>query len=161
MTQGIFKTAEAVKQERKSQLKERAMKLWRVAGPDYRMLPLKYEALLEEKKARGIRPLAKLRKEVIASYPKIPFLLATSEEEVKALLDKWEKQGCLYAKIERIEEILRTDNSINSIKAWCRDYSYNISRLEYAKEKERRMKEMPPKKKEKDNLAEFMAGTMA
>ena len=162
MTQAsLFKTMESIQAEKIAAAKIHAMNIWYSKAADYRALPEKYYKLLEEKKASGKKPLGKLRKEVLDEYPIIPFLSLETEDEALILLDSWEKQGCLFREIDLVEEILKTNNSINTIKAWCTDYLYNVSREKYAKEKKRKMKEMPPEVKKPDNLAEFMAGTMA
>ena len=138
MTQ-LFKTTESIKKEKTKRLKEHGVELWRNNAAEYRGLPDKYYELLAQKKASEIKPLKQLRKEILAEYPMIPFLQLGSEEEAKAMLDDWIKAGCLTKEIESIEETLRTNHSINEIKAWCRDYTYTAARAKYALEKKQRM----------------------
>lgn len=137
MTQ-LFKTTESIRKEKEKRLKERGLELWRNTTK-YRELPDRYYELLAQKKASGIKPLKQLRRDILAEYPRIPFLELDSEEEVMTMLDGWARAGCLAKEIELIEETLRTNHSINEIEAWCRDFSYITNRAKYTLEKKQRM----------------------
>ena len=138
MTQELYKSKETIRKEKAKKLKEYAMKLWRNNAEEYRTLLDKYHELLEKKKRAGINPLKKLKVDVIQSYPEIPFL-DMDEEEAKACVEKWEKQGRLQKEVDLLEEILKTNNAMNSIKAWNRDCAYTLSLREYKDQKNRKL----------------------
>ncbi|MBQ3296120.1 hypothetical protein IJI79_01755 [Candidatus Saccharibacteria bacterium] len=139
MTQALFQSKESIKQKKARELKDKAMHIWRTAASEYRELPNRYNELLEHKKASGVKPLKKLSQDVLADYPSIPFLDIEEEKKAMAHLDKWEQHGCLCRKVDELEEILKTSNSMNTMKAWCRDYLYNLTRDTYNKKKKKAM----------------------
>ena len=138
----FFKTAEDIRKETLERLKLRGLNLWRHSAPEYQGLYKKYEVLLEDKKQRGIRPLGRLKRDVEESYPSIPFLDLRTEEEASEVIEEWASQGIAYLnkQLDTVEDAFKANVSINSIRAWIRDYTYCVSRLEYKKRKKAAMK---------------------
>lgn len=140
MTQEIFKTRESIRNSELKGEKKRAFELWKNFGPVYRMLPLQYETLVEERKKLGLTSPKLIKRSVISLYPEIEFLALTSEAEVTSLIKKWATDGSLQSRMDRVEETFKTNVSINTLRSWITDFNYSVSRKKYSAEKKRRLK---------------------
>ena len=103
---------------------ERAMKLWRERGEDYRTMLREYEDLLFQKRILGISPLNKVKATVLKEWPEIPFLDTLAEEDATEFLlnlPESEITGVVIA----ID--LWVDSYVyNTVKAHIYDYRYEV-----------------------------------
>ncbi|MBR3252901.1 hypothetical protein IKF84_02420 [Candidatus Saccharibacteria bacterium] len=131
MAQEIFKTEEKRKREELESQVKKAISLWRNNAAEYRSLPLKYDFLLNEKRAANIKPLKAVSKRMLDEYPKIPLFDLFTEEEAKIFIEDLKASGELGKTIEKVEFVLSTNYTYNTLKDWVKETRYELSKIKY------------------------------
>ena len=153
MTQALFKEKVELYERRVAEERKRKLfELWRINAKSFRELPKKYQELLQKKKDLGIRPLRAVPKMVMMEYPEVPFFELKTEEEALEQIEQWGKKGKLRKELEDLEYILSFNTAYNNMRAWCIDFSYTLTKMQYDEHRKRVMSACKqPKKKKKEN----------
>lgn len=121
----VFITKEEREQQEREALIQRAMQLWADNAAEYRILPIKYFFLLEEKRRAGM-PLRKINNSRIDEYPDVCLFRFFDEESARVWLEE-KKSYELKHEIEEIEYILHANHAYVSLKSWTTDALYALA----------------------------------
>ncbi len=140
MTQELFRERiEIRKQQILEENKRKLFSLWQTNAEEFRNLPTKYLALYAKKKELKIS-MKKVPKDLLAEYPKLEFFEIESEEEALAQIEEWAENRLLEKKLDDIEYVLTADPSYNTLKAWCTDFMYSLTRAKYEENKKQALR---------------------
>ena len=115
MTQDVYR----------EELITRGLDLWHSMAKSYQGKLERYEELLEEKRRLGIKPIRKINKTLLAQYPKVPILLFSDEEELRAYLEELSTSELCY-QVKTAEEAIEGDGIYHMISERVISYSYEI-----------------------------------
>lgn len=114
------------------ELIDQAMRLWHLYAEPYRVMPLRYQFLLAEKRRLGIAPLNKIRKCILNDYPKIPFFEITSEDAARAKLDRMGDLQILCL-IRWIDDVVNYNHAYCTLRDRIAEFTYAVDNYDRPK----------------------------